>query len=179
MLEDRLLTWRFKNGSKQALARIYEKYESLLLTIAGAILNDASAGEDVVQDVFLRFAQHPEALRSAGNLRNYLAVCTANLSKDRLRSRRQVLRRDAGIADGLDRLDPMMEALRLEQAQALWQAVTQLPMEQREVVVLRQTGGLTFKEIASALRVSINTAQSRYRYALEKLRTSLNGELDQ
>ena len=123
MLEDRRLTWRFKNGGRQALGQIYEKYESLLLTIAGAILNDASAAEDVVQDVFLKLAQHPEALRLSGNLRNYLAICTANLSKDRLRSRRQVLRRDAVVADALDRLDPMTEALRLEQAQALWQAL--------------------------------------------------------
>lgn len=178
MLEDRLLTWRFKNGSRQALARIYEKYESMLLTIAGAILNDASAGEDVVQDVFLRFAQHPEALRVTGNLRSYLAVCTANLSKDRLRSRRQVHRGDDSVADGIDRLDPLTHVLRLEQTQALWRAVIQLPVEQREVVVLRQTAGLTFKEIALALKVSINTAQSRYRYGIEKLRTSLNGEFE-
>ena len=52
MLDDRLLIWRLKRGSRDALGRIYEKYENDLLTLAANLLPDAAA-EDVVQDVFI------------------------------------------------------------------------------------------------------------------------------
>ena len=55
MLEDKLLIWRFKGGSRDAFRRIYEKYESFLLTLAANLLGDGSAAEDVVQDVFVSF----------------------------------------------------------------------------------------------------------------------------
>jgi RNA polymerase sigma-70 factor (ECF subfamily) len=55
----------------------------------------------------------------------------------------------------------------------LQRAVLALPDEQRELIALKLDGGLTFAEIASVLAISPNTAASRYRYALEKLRTSL------
>lgn len=52
-------------------------------------------------------------------------------------------------------------------------AVAALPAEQREVIALKIDGGLTFAEIAAVMHTSLNTAASRYRYALEKLRASL------
>jgi RNA polymerase sigma factor (sigma-70 family) len=56
-------------------------------------------------------------------------------------------------------------------------ALRELPDDQCEVIVLHLQGGLTFKAIAEALGVSINTVQSRYRYGVEKLRILLKGEL--
>jgi RNA polymerase sigma-70 factor (ECF subfamily) len=57
-------------------------------------------------------------------------------------------------------------------------AVAALPEAQREVVALRVDGGLSFEEIAAATGTSPNTAASRYRYALEKLRVSLGAVAD-
>jgi hypothetical protein len=48
MMEDKILIWRFRHGGREALERIYRKYEAMLLTIATAILNDPAAAEDVV-----------------------------------------------------------------------------------------------------------------------------------
>ena len=62
MLEDRLLVWRCKLGSKAAFRRIYEKYESDLRTLAGNLLDRATDAEDVVQDVFVSFLQVVELL---------------------------------------------------------------------------------------------------------------------
>lgn len=60
-----------------------------------------------------------------------------------------------------------------EEALALQAALRDLPQDQRETVFLRVWGGLTLQEVADTLDVSINTAASRYRYALEKLRERL------
>ena len=57
-------------------------------------------------------------------------------------------------------------------------ALEELPIEQREVVVLHLQADMTFRRIASMLGLSINTVQSRYRYGMEKLRILMNGELE-
>ena len=66
-----------------------------------------------------------------------------------------------------------------EQAGRLKQAVADLPDEQREVVLLRLTADMKFRDIAKLQQVSINTVQGRYRYGIDKLRSVLNGEVDE
>jgi len=56
-------------------------------------------------------------------------------------------------------------------------ALEQLPYEQREVVVLRTRGRMTFRAIAELRQVSVRTVHSRYRYGLDKLKTVLNGQV--
>ena len=57
MIEDRFLPWRFKNGSEDALCRIYSEYRTRLLKLPSALSSDPDVAEDVVQDVFVSFAQ--------------------------------------------------------------------------------------------------------------------------
>ena len=57
MLEDKLLIWKFNRGDRGALRGVYEKYKDNLVTLAAALLTDVSSAEDVVHDVFLRFAR--------------------------------------------------------------------------------------------------------------------------
>jgi RNA polymerase sigma factor (sigma-70 family) len=89
MVEDRLLIWKFKAGSSDALSRIYEKYKDRLLRIASALSNDPAAAEDVLHDFFLEFAQSPGKLRLNGNLKAYLATCVANRVRNRNKARQQ------------------------------------------------------------------------------------------
>ena len=78
MLEDKLLIWKFKHGSDDALRRIYEKYKDDLLALAISLSNDVSLGEDVVHDVFVSFAQMGTRLELRGSLKSYLSTCIAN-----------------------------------------------------------------------------------------------------
>ena len=63
-MEDKRLILRFKAGSTEALCRIYEKYEGVMLTVAAGLLNDVNAAQDAVHDVFVAFAQSPRAART-------------------------------------------------------------------------------------------------------------------
>jgi len=178
-MQDKLLIWRFKYGSSDALCRIYEKYEDYMLTIAVSLLNDISAAEDVVHDVFVSFAQSAEKLSLNGNLRGYLTTCVANLARDRIRAKhRQAIGTDEAktLSSGLN--DPLQSLISDEQLQRLSNAMVQLPYEQREVITLHLRGGMTFKEIAKSWNLSINTIQSRYRYGLDKLRSLLDSEME-
>ena len=74
---------------------------------------------------------------------------------------------------------PLSRAIHDEELRRLAEALATLPYEQREVVVLHLKGDLTFREIARIQDTSINTVQSRYRYGIDKLRSLLNGEVEQ
>ena len=84
MLEDKLLLWEFKRGSSEALERIYDKYETYLITVATALLNNTHAAEDVLHDFFISFVKSADQIKLRGNLKAYLATCVANLARNRV-----------------------------------------------------------------------------------------------
>jgi RNA polymerase sigma factor (sigma-70 family) len=180
MMEDRILLWKFKRGSREALQRVYEKHKNDLLKLAVSLVTDVNTAEDVVQDVFVSFAQSVAKIHVAGDLRKYLVACVAN----RIRSRwRDQQRHEAIGLDGADSLvcgsrGPEQWAILNEELRSLGRAMAQIPCEQREVVGLYTQGDLTFRQIAAIQNVSINTVQGRYRYGITRLRSILNGELE-
>jgi RNA polymerase sigma-70 factor (ECF subfamily) len=179
-MEDKLLILRFKRGSTDALCRIYDKYEGIMLAVAAGLLNDVNAAQDAVHDVFVAFAQSPERLRLAGSLRSYLTTCVANLARDRLRAGKRQSANPPEVEPQSDEQSmPLSRAIHDEELRRLAEALTTLPYEQREVLVLHLKGDLTFREIAHLQGASINTVQSRYRYGIDKLRSMLNGEVEE
>jgi len=175
MLEDKLLIWKFKCGSSEALCRIYRKYGDYLLALAAALLEDVNAAEDVVHDVFCKFIESREKFKLAGSLKCFLGTCVVNLARDKLRARQL---QSCGLEEATGTLsdtnEPQHYAIFGEEARNLNRAIAQLAYEQREVIMLHIRGGMKFREIAGLQGISINTAKSRYRYGLEKLKTLLS-----
>jgi len=178
MFEDDVLKWKFKRGSDEALTLIYEKYLDSMLTLAMGLLNDAGVAEDVVQDVFVSFAQSRHNFRVRGNLSGYLATSVVNRVRDHQRRQRRRADRAADDRVRAEPVGPEQAVILSEQAKLLTQAVTGLPEEQREAVLLRLKAGMKFRDIAQLQQTSVNTVLSRYRYGLEKLRSLLNGEVE-
>jgi len=179
MIEDEVLKWRFKRGSREALARIYAKYVHLLLSVAMGLLNDPHEAEDVVQDVFVSFARGAGRFELRGSLKAYLAQSVVNRARDRVRRQRSRQRRaeqcvtqraDAGQAD--------RSLVYSERCERLNAALAELPYEQREAVVLKVKDGMTLRDIARLQSVSVSTVHGRYRYGMKKLRALLNGEIE-
>jgi RNA polymerase sigma factor (sigma-70 family) len=179
MVEDRLLIWRFKLGSQDALRRIYEKYKNDLLKLAVALTNDVNTAEDAVQDVFVGFAQSAARIHMSGNLKTYLATCVANRIRNTKRDQKR--HEAAGIETAdcqvCNRARPEQWAILSEEMELLSKAMAQIPYEQREVIGLYMQGGMTFRQIARVQNASINTVQGRYRYGLNRLRSILNSEV--
>jgi RNA polymerase sigma-70 factor (ECF subfamily) len=180
MLEDKLLIWKFKRGSANALEQIYEKYKNDLLALAIALSNDRADAEDVVHDVFVSFAQYAEKLQLRISLKSYLSSSIANRVRNLNRAKPQrTMQLDepatiSSASDGPDRL-----AMLAEDSQRIDQAMARLSYQQREVIILHLQAGMRFKAIAKSQGASINTVQSRYRYGLDKLRLLLNGKVEQ
>lgn len=180
MLEDRLLLWKFRHGSKDAFRAIYEKYAWDMLTLAGNLLDDKVGAEDIVQDVFIKLVESIGTFRLTGSLKSYLATCVANRSRDYIRRR---IRQQNAVAKQLEETPAEKKstihlAINSEQLRKLSDALSELPYEQREVIALRIHGDLRYRQIAELQNVSTKTVQSRYRYGLDKLRSTLNGEVE-
>jgi RNA polymerase sigma factor (sigma-70 family) len=179
MLEDRLLIWRLKCGSREALCTIYERHRDDLLRLAASLLNDRSSAEDLVHEIFVAFSRNAAGFHLSGSLRGYLATCVANrarnLNRDGHRHQAASLEGVEPAAPAAARPDRWIELT--EQFRRVSAALAELPSEQREVVTLHIYGRMTFREVARSQGLAIKTVQSRYRYALDKLRTLLDREV--
>jgi len=177
---DRLLIRRFNAGDTQTLRRIYEKYRPDLLSVARALLKDATAAEDVLHDVFVSFASQAGRFTLKGSLKGYLAICVANRARNVNRRAGQVdpERLARARPEPSQQPDGSEAAGNTEQRHIVTSALDRLSEEQRHVVVLHVLSSLPFREIAQQNGESINTIQSRYRYGLKKLRFLLDGQVE-
>ena len=152
------------------IAVMVREHGPRLVLFARQWVQDRSDAEDIVQEAFVRFwprrhrAQQPIA---------YLYQCVRSTAQNWNRGR-QRRRRHEAQAEQTPWFESSESPLETAETNAKVQsALETLPIEQREVVVMHLWGDLTFREIAAALETPMPTAQSRYRYAIGKLRTLL------
>ncbi|NQV33698.1 MAG: sigma-70 family RNA polymerase sigma factor, partial [Phycisphaeraceae bacterium] len=113
--------------------------------------------------------------------RAWLATCVANRCRDLQRKDRSLRQTVAQYADQpvKRRVDsPVRMVIQDEAIQCVSRALNALPYEQRETLVLRVQGNMTFRQIARLQKVSPKTSQSRYHYGINKLRSLLDEEVD-
>lgn len=170
-MRDRRLVHRLRHGDVEALQQIYHRYKDDLLTVAMSLLGDTQEAEDCVHDVFVHFAEAPADLRVNRSLRGYLVRCVANRAKNA--RKRQRLSPGPPVDEPQSIDCPVRGSVASEESQRVFEALAQLPPQQREVITLHIHGQMRFREIAEQLEISINTVQSRYRYGIERLRTLL------
>jgi RNA polymerase sigma-70 factor (ECF subfamily) len=180
MLEDRLLIWKFNRGRKDVLERIYAKYKDDLMTLSAALLYDKSVAEDVVHDVFVKFIRSCGKMRLNQSLKGYLITCIVNTirNKNKAGQRHESVSFEQVAQISSSSNSPDLAVMVDERSQHLAQALSRLPYEQREVLLLHLYSGLKFRTIAGLENESISTIQGRYRYGLNKLWSLLNGEAE-
>jgi RNA polymerase sigma-70 factor (ECF subfamily) len=151
--------------TRDEVRALYERHGPVLLAYAVSLLRNRSASEDVLHQVFMKLLQRDLPIN--GQALHYLfrAIRNTALNYRRARLREEELPIDGHLLES----PPGLEAVGL----ALQTELADLPDEQREIVLLRVWGQMTFEEAATALDISPNTAASRYRYALVKLKERL------
>lgn len=159
-------------GERSALADLYDRHAEAVYRLLLALLASQSDAQDALSDLFLELARRD--LRHIQSPRAYLLAAARNKALQMLRRRKREQPTDPAHLCFFEAaaLDPEQALL----AQRVGEALRALPPEQRAVVVLKIYEGLTFVEIAKITRTRPNTAASRYRYALEKLRARLQEE---
>jgi len=149
------------------LQELYRQHGPALLLYATSILERRHAAEDVLQQVFMEMLEQntiPEEPRP------YLFRAVRNRALNLMRHERQ----NAPLTE----IQPWFETKAGDPALevALRSGLRALGEEQRQAVILHLWGGLSFAEIAAVLEIPANTAASRYRYALQRLRSLMRAE---
>ncbi len=176
----------------EALAGLYERYKRLIYSFVLHMLKDEATAEEITQDVFLRAWDAAGKFQGGrGKVSSWLLAIAHNRAIDELRSRRargaqvtssydlatpgeqeQAIQAAGSAAD-----DPEQVTLDAMQRQRVLAALTDLPPDQQRVISLAYYGGYTHREIADRLHEPLGTVKTRLRLGLQKLRTSLRGEV--
>lgn len=156
-------------GEPRAFAALYERLSPPLFRVAVTMLADRAAAEDAVHDLFVSLARYRDRLTRTKDLDAYVFTCLRNGIQAALRRRQRERRHLLGWTQtrSQESAEPGPSEAADDELNA---AMARLPAEQREIVTLKVDGGLTFAQIGDVLGIGMNTAASRYRYAMEKLR---------
>lgn len=158
------------------LEGIYDTYASGVYGFMLSYLGSPEESQDAVHDVFLRIFRYENRCRRMKNPVGYLFKTARNEAISRLRKRAVRERARKALEQGKPIVQPIGNGTSHEEAQEINVALGALPENQREVVMLKAYQGMTFQEISRIVGISPNTAASRYRYALVKLRKLLRDE---
>jgi len=162
------------------LQRLYDEHAQALFAFLLNFTRDESDTRDLLQEIFIKLSRQPGLLRGARNERSFLIRLAHNAAIDLMRRRGTREKYYEEFSAEPEQIfaptdDPDEAALRDE----LTGALAELPAGQRAVVHLKLWEGLTFEQIAEVLDVPPNTAASRYRYGLDKLRERLRPLYDE
>jgi RNA polymerase sigma-70 factor, ECF subfamily len=170
---DATLVSAIRSGDESALGQLYDRYSSIVYSVALRILGDTGAAEDILQDVFIQLWRNPQVFdANRGSLPGWLAVITRNRAIDSLRKRRP----ETDIEDVVVSIEPDM--LRgAEWGRALDKiraALDGMPVAQRLALEMAYFEGLTHTEIAEKTGEPLGTIKTRIRAGLQALRKVFN-----
>lgn len=162
------------------LRRLYDAHANALYAYLLNLTRNESDSHDILQDVFCHIARHHHDVAKAREERAFLLRMAYNAFVDSTRRRHARERREQSFAQ--ESVGLFEQAARADEAvfrKELEAAMGELPVEQRSVVHLRLWEELTFDEIATLMQIPPDTAASRYRYGIDKLRDRLRQLYDE
>jgi RNA polymerase sigma-70 factor (ECF subfamily) len=163
-----------KMPGKPELERLYDEHAQPLFAFLLNFTRDEADTRDLLQEIFVKLARTPELLDGIREERAFLIRLAHHAAIDLMRRRGTRDRtRENFAAEMISPFAPAGDPDEKVFREDLAAALGELPEEQRAVVHLKLWEGLTFEQIAGALEIPLNTAASRYRYALDKLRERL------
>ena len=186
MSDDELME-KVRDGEVEQLSTLFERHHAALYRFFLRLVRDASAAEDLVQEVFVRLLKYRGGFRPQGNFRAWLYSLARNAAYDQLeragadRSRRVEPRATESGGDPADSTDPLAraiapglpadEAIEREQTAALVRrALDELPPDRRAVLVMSRYRELRYEEIAEVFGTSVGAIKVRAHRAMKELR---------
>lgn len=171
-------------GNIDAYGRIVNRYRVRLYNFVFRFVGNRETSEDIVQETFLRAFRKRTEYRSIANFSTWLFTIAGNLAKTELRRRKRwrffTLNRDEESNTGWDLPDESFRPDKLaESSIAEWmiqEAISSLPINYRQVILLRDVEGLSYEEISNVIRCPVGTVKSRVNRARLKLQQKLKNE---
>ena len=168
---ERALVTRLQSGDEAALGEMYDQYAGFVFGLAARVIGDRVAAEDVTQEVFLSLWEKPAQFDATkGRLRTFLGTLAHRRAVDYVRreqAKRRRANREAALAHTVPDVDEM--AMAFVAAERVREAVSELPVEQRDAIQLAYFGGRTYRQVAIELGIPEGTAKSRLRLGLNRI----------
>src|SRR6516165_7283252 len=167
-------------GKRESLEVLIRRYASPLLTFVERMVGDPNRSEEILQEIFLTLWKKRQQYQFPRRFKAWLYAIAANHCRTSFRGRTHAVlpfeEETAPAAVGRD-ASPVEAAIGTETAALLATAVTQLPAQQRAVVVLRIWDGLSYAEIATILDRQEATVRAHMAHGLASLRKYLEPRL--
>lgn len=168
-------------GDEAALARLYDAYRVILFGLLVRILNSREEAEDVLQDVFIQVWRRAKDFdEKRGRPFTWLVTLARSRAIDRIRQLGARQRLVTGAAQEQTEVvsDALSDTLRTAKQETVQRALSELPDEQRNTLMLAYFDGLTQSEIAEKLKTPLGTVKTRMRSGMQKLRALLEPQLE-
>lgn len=174
-LNDEALFALIEKGDERAFTQAYDRYHKLLYVLAYRYLMNVNMAEDVVQHVFSRLWEFRTELRVGISLKNYLFTMTKNHVLNLIRNENSAIIKNYEMAQSAPAYeDNLMEDLEKKELMSnFYKAVDMLPVQKREICLMKVREELTNQEIAERMKLSVNTVKTHYSEALKLLRVHL------
>jgi RNA polymerase sigma-70 factor, ECF subfamily len=170
--DDMGLLTRIQSGHQEAMAALFDRYRTMVYSVAFRVLKDAGEAEDVMQEIFVQVWRNPGAFVSGrGSLAGWLVVVARNRSIDMIRRRRPTEPVELFALPSSTNL--AREAERNSLVEKIRGVMGSLPDEQRKSVELAFFEGLSHSEIAEKTGDPLGTVKTRIRLALTTIRKAL------
>lgn len=179
ILNDKELVLSYQNGDVASFQILVDRYQNKIFSYILMLVKDKQLADDIFQDTFLKIIRTIKAgvYKEEGKFIQFAMRIAHNLIIDYFRKAKRLpmvdpTKEDYDMLDNARFQDPSVEEQMVTEQihDDIRKMVEFLPEEQREVLVMRMYEDMSFKEIADATNVSINTALGRMRYALINLR---------
>ena len=179
VLNDKELVQRYQNGDVASFELLVDRYQNKVYSYVLMLVKDKQLADDIFQDTFLKIIRTIKAgaYKEEGKFIQFAMRIAHNLIIDYFRKAQRLpmvdpTKEDYDMLDNARFTDPSIEEQIITEQihDDIRKMVEYLPEEQREVLTMRMYADMSFKEIADATNVSINTALGRMRYALINLR---------
>jgi RNA polymerase sigma-70 factor (ECF subfamily) len=172
---------RLWDGEREALEELFGRYRALAYRVAYRLLGNEADALDAVQEGFIKAFNHLDGFQGRSSFKTWLLRVVSNAALDfgRQRSRRETLSLDAPENSELEGAhllaseDPGLGLERADLRRLINEGLATLPEAQRKTFVLHADAGLSYREVAEVLGISIGTVMSRLYYARQKLRVYL------
>jgi len=159
-------------GNQDAMAKLYDRYSSVVYAVALRVLGDASAAEDILQEIFMQLWRNPSAFdASRGNLAPWLAVITRNRALDVLRKRKPQTEIDETVISIEPDLAASADLSRV--AGKVRAMLQQMPALQRSALEMAYFEGYSHSEISQKTGEPLGTIKTRIRTGLLQLRKAV------
>jgi RNA polymerase sigma-70 factor (ECF subfamily) len=181
LVDDGTLVSRYIKGDEKAFQSLLQRHKSRVYTTIYLIVKDTYLAEDLLQDTFVKAITTIKSGRynEEGKFLPWILRIAHNLAIDYFRRDKRyptiILEDGSNVFNTLDFSEDSAESIQIrnESHARLREMIQRLPEQQREVLMMRHYGEMSFQEIADATGVSINTALGRMRYALINLRKQM------